>query len=266
MPPSEVARFDVARVERATGWRVVHAALTTSTNDDAARLRAAGADARTVAVADAQSAGRGREGRAFLSPPGGLYVSLLVAAEPEDLPGPLVAAVALAAAEAVEVASGCRPSIKWPNDLWLGALKVGGLLLEAPAGPGQPAIAGVGINIEAVPEGLPAEVRATLTALDLVSGRKVSREALLIALLARVDARLAELREPAGRTRLAAAYADRQALLGQDIAWIEGGVRHVGRLLAAGLERLEVEARGGSKRSLRAEHVSEVRPLPSGSP
>ncbi len=258
----DLGGFDVRRVERATGWRVVHQALTTSTNDEAARLRAAGAGARTVVVADAQTAGRGREGRAFASPPGGLYASLLLAAGPADLPGPLVGAVALAAAEAVEAVSGRPTSIMWPTDLWIGPLKVGGILLEGAGGPSQLVIAGIGINVVGVPSALPAEVRATLTALALEAGRPVAREALLIALLARVDQRLVELSDPASRVRLGAAYAACQALLGQRITWLEGGQRCAGRLLAADLQGLEVETPEGARRRLRGEHVAEVRPAP----
>jgi len=258
----DAQRLDVQRVERATGWRVFHHALTTSTNDEAARLRAAGAGVRTAVVADAQTAGRGREGRAFSSPPGGLYASLLLAALPMDLPGPLVGAVALAVAEAAQAVSGRPTSLKWPNDVWIGSRKVGGILLEGASGTGQPVIAGIGINVVAVPDDLPPELRATLTALALEGGRPVAREALLIALLARVDARLAELREPAARARLGAAYAERQALLGEPISWIEGGQRHTGRLLAADLEGLEVEPPLGPPRRLRGEHVCEVRPAP----
>jgi BirA family biotin operon repressor/biotin-[acetyl-CoA-carboxylase] ligase len=258
----DVSRLDVSRVESATGWRVVHHALLGSTNDEAARLRAAGAGARTVVVADAQTAGRGREGRAFASPPGGLYASLLLAAEPADLPGPLVGAVALAAAEAVEAVSGCHTSIKWPNDLWIGPLKVGGILLEGGGGPSQLVIAGIGINVVGVPDALPADVRATLTALALAAGRPVAREALLIALLARVDQRLGELSDPAARARLGETYAAGQALLGRPITWLEGGQRHSGRLLAADLEGLEVETPEGARRRLRGAHVAEVRPAP----
>ena len=146
--------------------------------------------------------------------------------------------------------------------MWIGSLKVGGILLEGASGTGQPVIAGIGINVVAVPEALPPELRATLTALALEAGRPVAREALLIALLARVDARQGELRDPAARARLGAAYAERQALLGRPITWIEGGQQRTGRLLAADLEGLEVETPQGPRRRLRGEHVSEVRPAP----
>ncbi|MDA1195839.1 MAG: biotin--[acetyl-CoA-carboxylase] ligase, partial [Planctomycetota bacterium] len=102
---------------RASGWRVEHRPETGSTNDVAGDILAAGASARTVVVADRQTRGRGREGRAYESPPGGLYVSLLVDAAPADRPGLVVALVACAAADAIEAVSGLAVGIKWPNEL-----------------------------------------------------------------------------------------------------------------------------------------------------
>jgi BirA family biotin operon repressor/biotin-[acetyl-CoA-carboxylase] ligase len=257
-------RLDASRVATASGWRVIHRAETTSTNDDASAARAQGAGSRTVVVADLQTAGRGREGRWFASPPGGLYLSMLVRADPDDLPAPLVAAVALAAAEALEAVGVPHVAIKWPNDLWVGGRKVGGILLEGPGSPGAPVIAGLGVNLRQVPTDLPPPVRATLTALDHEVGRRVAREALLVALLGRVDARLVDLAAPASRALLAEAYARRQALLGAAIVWQEGGACHRGRLLAAGLLGLEVDEPGRGRRRLRAEHVVEVRAAGSG--
>jgi BirA family transcriptional regulator, biotin operon repressor / biotin---[acetyl-CoA-carboxylase] ligase len=249
--------FDAARVERESGWTVLHRPRTASTNDDAQAARARGLGPRLLVIADAQEAGRGREGRRFASPPGGLYVSLLLEVAPEHLPAPAVAAVALAAAEAIEQTARVTVSIKWPNDLWIGGRKVGGLLLE---GSERFVVAGLGVNLRGVPDDLEPTLRETLTALHVEAGAAVAREDLLVALLARVDARLADLDAPASRGRLASDYAARQALLGRAITWREGGAAHRGRLLRAGLEGLEVEEPGGARRRLKAEHVLEVRP------
>ena len=142
----------------------------TSTNDLA---RAAAADigpalaAGSVFLADRQTAGRGRFGRRWASPPGGLYLSLLAAAPPGEGSAPAAArfsllplAAGLAAAEAVERTVGLRPVLRWPNDLDLGSGKIGGVLLEtglpAPrpsrggaADPPAPplAIVGFGLNL-----------------------------------------------------------------------------------------------------------------------
>lgn len=142
----------------------------TSTNDLA---RAAAADigpalaAGSVFLAERQTAGRGRFGRRWASPPGGLYLSLLVAAPPGEGNAPAAArfsllplAAGLAAAEAVEHTVGLRPELRWPNDLDLDGGKIGGVLLEtglpapppsrggADDAPAPPlAIVGFGINL-----------------------------------------------------------------------------------------------------------------------
>ena len=100
-------------------------ALTTSTNDDAARLADAGAPEGTWVVADAQSAGRGRLGRVWASPAGaGLYLSVVFRPDASS-PGQAGDAVmprltllaGVAVAEAIERASGVAATLKWPNDV-----------------------------------------------------------------------------------------------------------------------------------------------------
>lgn len=255
------APIDPQALERQTGWRVhLHPALG-STNDEAARLKALGAGPRTVVVALEQTAGRGREGRAFASPAGGLYASLLVAAAPSDLPGPLVAATALAAAEAVEEVAGVRVAIKWPNDLWIGGRKLAGILLEG--GGAGPVVVGLGINVERVPASLDADVAAQTTSLAAQAGRDVALAPLLAAVLGAVDQRLADLASSARRAGLVEAWRARLALVGEQVSWREGGAARRGRLVAATLEGLEVQEAGSGRRRLRAEHVQDLRPAPS---
>ena len=104
-----------------------------------------------VVVAGAQTAGRGRMGRRWVSPPGGLWMS--VVAEPGPPAGaatlvPLAAALALA--DAVLDAAGARADLKWPNDLLVGGRKVAGILVDASAG-GQGGVdlvvVGIGVNL-----------------------------------------------------------------------------------------------------------------------
>ena len=254
--------FDVGAVEAESGWKVHHLASTTSTMDEVARRRDEGAGPRTVVVAGSQSAGRGREGRPFASPPGGLYASLLVGVGPLDVPGPLVAASALAVAEALEETAGVRAELKWPNDVWIGARKVGGILLERGGG-GRPLVTvGLGVNVRSVPADLPEDVRRGLTALDAEAGRPIGLEPLLTAVLARMDRRLADLRAPASRSALAADWRARLALKGRRVSWTEAGVRRTGRFLDAALdEGLELVDDARGHRRVRAEQVQDLRPL-----
>lgn len=252
--------IDVEHLQRETGWRIVHRPSTPSTNDEAARLRDGGSDPRVAIVADEQTRGRGRGGRSFVSPPGGLYVSLLLRAKAEDLPGALTAAVALAAAEAVESTSGVVCGIKWPNDLWVDGKKLGGILLEA-AGAKLPVIAGLGVNLERVPVALEADVRALTTDLEAEAGRPVSRAALLAALLGRIDARVADLEEPPRRAALEDAWRQRLVLLGERIVYVHEERPCCGRLLSADLGSgllIDDDVEGPVRR--RSAHVRDVRP------
>ncbi len=250
--------MDVGSLEQRTGWCVHHLVETSSTNDVAARLVRGGAAARTLVLADRQTAGRGREARFFASPPGGLYVSLLLAARPEDLPARVVAWMAVATAEAIEAATGCHARIKWPNDLWLGRRKVGGILLER-TDEHAAVIAGIGLNLRAVPPGLPREVRARTAALEVAAGRPVEREALLVHLLGAVDAWQARLLGDSGA--LEQSWRERLVLVGEQVA-----CTFAGRTLEGVLEDVSLRhgllLRDGLSGPVwrQAEHVQDLRP------
>lgn len=271
--------IDSAEVERRTGWRVVAYPVVASTNDEIAALRDAGAAPRVVVVADRQWAGRGRGGRRFESPAGGLYASLLVSARTADLPAPLIAAVAVALAEAIEALVLVEAKVKWPNDIWLGGKKVAGILTEAslsaaPSAPRTSVIVGVGVNVAGVPPDLPADVAAETTALDVVRGgvrgrtgdtanhaAPTRREDLLAEFLNRLDDRLFALERPDARDALEIAYRDRLALRGEAIGFHAADGVVYGVLVDASLERgLLVRARSGVERWWSAALVRDVRP------
>lgn len=258
--------LDVADLARRTGWRVVALAEVASTNDEAARLRDAGATEPTIVVADRQRQGRGRGGHAFASPDGGLYASLLVGVRAEYLPAALVAAVSMALAEAIEEVAAVPVQVKWPNDLWIEGKKVAGILLEAsvPAAgerdrPVQ-VIVGVGVNLREVPEALEPAVREATSALDLHARARVDRGALLARFLGRLDDRLAELETSPNRKALEGAYRRRLALVGEAIRFFVGTEERRGVLRDVSLSKgLLVEGPDGVDRWLPLEHVREVR-------
>ena len=117
----------------------------TSTNDIA---RAQNTDCAVVAFS--QTAGRGRKGRTFLSPVGGLYMSVsrrLTKMTPEEAPT-LTAFVCVAVCHAVERVCGVSPQIKWVNDLYVNGKKVCGILTEAATDEnGLKVTVGIGINV-----------------------------------------------------------------------------------------------------------------------
>jgi BirA family biotin operon repressor/biotin-[acetyl-CoA-carboxylase] ligase len=151
-----------------------------------------------VAVADHQTAGRGRLGRTWVAPPGAsLLVSMLLRPElPVERLHLATAAVALAAADACEAVAGFRPGLKWPNDLVVSDLpgagdgdrKLAGVLAERD---GDAVVVGIGINVNWPPD-LPDDLAAIATACNWVTGRKVDRDVLLDAMLARLDDRLGD--------------------------------------------------------------------------
>lgn len=117
-----------------------------------------------VLIAQAQSAGRGRSGRSFFSPPGGLYLSLLLRPELAARQAVfLTVMAAVAAARACEAVCGGTIQIKWVNDLWKNGKKVCGILTEASmdveSGLLEYAIVGLGFNLLPPPGGWPAELQ-----------------------------------------------------------------------------------------------------------
>jgi BirA family transcriptional regulator, biotin operon repressor / biotin---[acetyl-CoA-carboxylase] ligase len=194
-----VSAFDLQVVEAGIvgtefAGRVMHFPSVGSTNVLA--LEAAQTGARGgVWVADEQTAGRGRGGHGWHSVVGdGLYVSVLVTPSlPMTTALTISLATGLAAQAAIAEVTGLNVDIRWPNDLLVGRRKCGGILVETAVSAsqdGQPAmlryaVIGVGINLNH--ESFPAEIEAVATSLRRESGERVSREALLAALLRRLD-------------------------------------------------------------------------------
>ena len=161
-----------------------------STNDVAASLAEGGAQEGCVVIGDAQSAGRGRLGRTWVSPGGaGLYVSTVLRPDP-DVMSLVTIAAGVALSEGIEAATGLRPDLKWPNDVLTGGRKVAGILAE---GSLRHVILGVGINI--LPAAYPPDVAARATSLERELGRAVDRGSLLVECLALFAARYRDLRQ-----------------------------------------------------------------------
>jgi BirA family biotin operon repressor/biotin-[acetyl-CoA-carboxylase] ligase len=132
-----------------------------STNDEVRRRAEAGAEAGLVVLAGQQTSGRGRHGRAWASPVGNLYASVLLGVEgPLATSAQLSFVAGLALAEALERhARGPLLRLKWPNDVLIGRAKVAGILLESIAGikgaAGDGVIVGTGVNIVSCPSATP---------------------------------------------------------------------------------------------------------------
>jgi BirA family transcriptional regulator, biotin operon repressor / biotin---[acetyl-CoA-carboxylase] ligase len=146
-----------------------------------------GASVWTAVRADRQSAGRGRGGHAWASPPGNLYLSVLLPA-PADRPLTLLPLlVGVAVAEAARD-WGVRALLKWPNDVLAGERKLGGILVESSTdGRGAPTIvAGVGVNLTLDPETLDEPLRSSVTSVRVMGGTAPSPDEAAAAVLARL--------------------------------------------------------------------------------
>ncbi len=184
-PPLDEAALTRALVRPGGFWRSIAVSqLTGSTNADLLAQAASGAPEGSVIAAEAQTAGRGRMGRSWLSPPGAaLMFSVLLrpGAVPQARRGwvPLLAGVAVAAA--VGAVSGLDARLKWPNDVLVGDRKLAGILAEQSA---DAIVVGAGINVSTSRAELPVE---TATSLALEGAAGSDRQQLLCAALGEIE-------------------------------------------------------------------------------
>jgi BirA family biotin operon repressor/biotin-[acetyl-CoA-carboxylase] ligase len=166
-----------------------------STNRVAMEIAENGGKHGTVVVADAQTAGRGRMGRRWVSPAGkNLYVSLLLRPSVPTVDAPRLALVAgVALADAVE-AVGVPASLKWPNDLYCGGRKAAGILAEMASDPEgvRHVVIGVGLNVNMEESDFPPDLRDAATSLRIRAGRTFRRVDVLARLLEAFGTRYAE--------------------------------------------------------------------------
>lgn len=180
--------FDLAQLKR-LGRRIHHYRFIDTTMRRAAELAEQGEPAGAVVIAEEQTAGRGRLGRSWISPPeSGLYLSLILrpAIAPADA-AVVTLALGLAAGRAIGQFAALSCDLRWPNDVLVNERKCCGILTEMVAeGPVvRYIIAGIGINVNQ--DAMPPELAETATSLRLETGCEYSREALLERLLKEAD-------------------------------------------------------------------------------
>jgi BirA family biotin operon repressor/biotin-[acetyl-CoA-carboxylase] ligase len=202
----DLAALDSSLTGTIFAGKLHYAPTTASTNSDALAAARSGAPHGSVYFADEQRAGRGRGDHAWVSAAGeGLYVSVLLrppvsAARLTLLP----LAAGLAAAEAIRSVTSLAVDLRWPNDLLIGPRKAGGILVEAGNDSNSLpyAVAGIGINVHqrTFPPGLATQA----TSLDGESGRSISRQALLVALLKFLEREILALENPDAAKKIVA--------------------------------------------------------------
>jgi BirA family biotin operon repressor/biotin-[acetyl-CoA-carboxylase] ligase len=220
----------------ALGRPRLHLRAIDSTNARARELAAAGAPHGTVVSAGVQTAGRGRQGRTWTTPPGRALLLSVVVRSPDAL-------LPLRAGVAVADLAGPAARVKWPNDVLLEGRKVAGILAEGRPQDGW-AVLGMGINAALRPEDFPPELRDRAGTLGLEPG---DLDAALATLLHALEARLAEA--PAA---LLDALRERDALLGRPVTW-DGGSGTGAGITAAG--ELAVRLADGGETRLAAGEV-----------
>jgi BirA family transcriptional regulator, biotin operon repressor / biotin---[acetyl-CoA-carboxylase] ligase len=198
----------------ARGDALTHLSSVDSTMDEARRLFMAGDVRRHWIVADAQSGGRGRSGRAWSSPSGNLHLTVLMLAPCALRHQPKLGFVA---GVALQAAIGGAARLKWPNDILVDGAKVAGLLLEG-LGNGAAVAIGIGVNVSSHPDGVPYPA-TTLTAHD--PDASVARLFQQVAL--RLDATLDSFGDGSGFEAIRRAWLSHAAFLGKTIAVRQDG-------------------------------------------
>jgi BirA family transcriptional regulator, biotin operon repressor / biotin---[acetyl-CoA-carboxylase] ligase len=223
LPPE----FDEALARAASrlgafGREVIWYSDVSSTSDVAAALAGRGAAEGLVVAANAQSAGRGRLGRVWVSPPGaGLYLSVVLRPTQQVIPMVTIAA-GVAVAEGIQTASGLRAELKWPNDVYIGPRKVAGVLAEASANAGdgriiRHVVLGFGVNV--MRAAYPPDIACRATSLEEELGRNVDRALLMVECLAALAERYTDLAQGRSAGVLEQWRARATARLGCKVRW-----------------------------------------------
>ncbi len=256
---------------RRVGTQFQHHADVVSTNDLAWTLAGDAESDGLVVIAEHQSAGRGRFGRKWDSPRG---ASLLISVVIDSASGALTGAelsllAAVTTIDAIGDATGVRATVKWPNDLYVGSRKIGGILVEAKRLQREKLVfvLGLGLNCLQQDGHLGGELSATSTSLELESKHAIDRTAVLAAVLTQLDAWLAE---PGRWTcdELRTAWIKRSSFIGEPVCLRERGSVFCGTIVdldpaAAVVVRLdEGGVRAFNAAETTVESIGSMRPAP----
>jgi BirA family transcriptional regulator, biotin operon repressor / biotin---[acetyl-CoA-carboxylase] ligase len=191
----------------------LHFRVTDSTNEQAKALAEAGAPHGTLVTAGEQTAGHGRQGRAWAAPPGRAILMSLLLRGLEERHALLPLATAVAVCDALApLACG----IKWPNDVWIEGRKAAGILVEGRPQAGW-AVLGIGLNVNVARDDFPDELRDTATSVAIATGEQRDLEAELDRLLASLATWI-----EAPEDEVLSAWRERDAIRGKQVSWADG--------------------------------------------
>ncbi|HSD21990.1 MAG TPA: biotin--[acetyl-CoA-carboxylase] ligase [Anaeromyxobacter sp.] len=201
-----------------------------STNDRAKELAEEGAEHGEIVVAEAQTAGRGRRGREWVSPPRkNLYFSVILRPElPPSRAAELTLVASIAVCDAARQA-GVDAGIKWPNDLLASGKKLAGILTELATEPDRVhwVVVGVGVNVNSRPEDFPEELRDQATSL-LIERRSPAPRALFAAACFTALEEWLDRHAEEGFGVIREAWRERSVTLGREVAVTTEGREIVG--------------------------------------
>ncbi|TDI42194.1 MAG: biotin--[acetyl-CoA-carboxylase] ligase [Acidobacteria bacterium] len=171
------------------GTFILHVGRCVSTNDLALLYAKHEAPHGSLFLASEQSGGRGRFKRRWESPPGGLYLSILLRPEGEFPPSLLPLLTAVSTAEAIHEICGLEVSLRWPNDLYVNERKLAGILCEGSfkGSRAEVFVVGIGINVGQPHESLSTEVRARATSISGIQGGALETEAVAACVVSRFE-------------------------------------------------------------------------------
>jgi BirA family biotin operon repressor/biotin-[acetyl-CoA-carboxylase] ligase len=202
----------------------------TSTNDWARKLASQGAAEGTVTIAETQTHGHGRVGRKWVSPPGGLWFSLILRPNLRSAEAVKLTFVAgLAVAETLDEQYGLRAETKWPNDVLVNGRKVCGILGEVcTTGKEVNAVVlGIGINANLAERVLPESIRAGATSLETELKREIPLEELFNRLVEKLEAMYA-LYRTRGFSPILKQWKRHAGFLGQEVEVTDGNEKTTG--------------------------------------
>jgi BirA family transcriptional regulator, biotin operon repressor / biotin---[acetyl-CoA-carboxylase] ligase len=173
------------------GKKITYKTSVKSTQEIAHSLARDGAEEGSIVLADEQTGGRGRLGRAWQSPSGtGIWMSLILRPEiPLQKAPQLTLLIAVAASRAIENVTGIEAAIKWPNDLLINGKKVAGILteLQAEADSIHSVIVGIGMNVNQEKKHFAEEIAEIATSLTIEGGKTYKRAEIIGAILQEIE-------------------------------------------------------------------------------
>jgi BirA family biotin operon repressor/biotin-[acetyl-CoA-carboxylase] ligase len=220
------------------GWRICYYTSLPSTQRKATELVERDEPGGTVVIAERQTAGRGRMGRSWHSPPGvNLYLSVILRPRvASEMLSRISLVAGVAAAEALDSVAPGLVALKWPNDLWLQGKKAGGIIAEIVLDKSNQVAAvvlGIGINVNLDRSQIPPDLSARATSIRIATGRPCDRIALAATLFDHLNRRLSEV-EQSGFDSIRLLWERYSALTGKRVTVINGAERLTG--IVAGID------------------------------